>query len=280
MKKLLVLAALALAMSFTVGGCDQGASGGPAVDATDTTTQPGPDTIPGIDADEPDVVPGVDTEEPDVEPDVAPDVAPPQCVTDEDCAPLEDGDLCNGTLACQAGGCVVDPGTVVTCEESADPCLAALCDPASGLCNMAPSPDGSPCDDGDPCSDPDTCQAGACVGGADICTPECGDDACDEGETCEDCPEDCGQCCTPDCDGKECGDDECGGSCGSCPDNGVCGAEGACYPLLPGSCDGRCDEYQGIAGQCECDVGCFEAFDCCQDICDICAEEFSFICDD
>jgi len=24
-------------------------------------------------------------------------------------------------------------------------------------------------------------------------------------------------CCTPDCDGKECGDDGCGGSCGSCP---------------------------------------------------------------
>lgn len=28
--------------------------------------------------------------------------------------------------------------------------------------------------------------------------------------------------CTPDCTGKACGDDGCGGSCGSCPDNGTC----------------------------------------------------------
>ena len=33
--------------------------------------------------------------------------------------------------------------------------------------------------------------------------------------------------CNPDCDGKECGDDGCGGSCGACEGGGICG-DGAC----------------------------------------------------
>ena len=31
-----------------------------------------------------------------------------------------------------------------------------------------------------------------------------------------------GVCCTPDCTGKDCGDDECGGSCGTCTAPGTC----------------------------------------------------------
>ncbi|MFN8665510.1 MAG: hypothetical protein U0075_26755 [Thermomicrobiales bacterium] len=58
--------------------------------------------------------------------------------------------------------------------------------------------------------------------------------------------------CTPDCDGKQCGPDSCGGSCGSC-DGGVCletqqcgnGTlpDGAtCDPALPRACSsGFCD---------------------------------------
>lgn len=34
--------------------------------------------------------------------------------------------------------------------------------------------------------------------------------------------------CVPDCDDKECGDDGCGGVCGSCGDYGTCGTEGSC----------------------------------------------------
>jgi hypothetical protein len=64
------------------------------------------------------------------------------------------------------------------------------------------------------------------------CTPdctgkECGDDGC--GGSCGTCPgeESCvsGVCipgCTPDCTGKECGDDGCGGSCGTCSGGEVC----------------------------------------------------------
>ena len=35
--------------------------------------------------------------------------------------------------------------------------------------------------------------------------------------------------CVPDCDGKECGDDGCGGSCGTCDGGLVCHASGICY---------------------------------------------------
>ena len=40
-------------------------------------------------------------------------------------------------------------------------------------------------------------------------------------------------CCTPDCQGKECGDDGCGGSCGTCPADCTCGE--------PGVCEGACN---------------------------------------
>jgi len=36
--------------------------------------------------------------------------------------------------------------------------------------------------------------------------------------------------CEPDCDGKECGDDSCSGSCGECDDNEACD-EGQCVPV-------------------------------------------------
>jgi hypothetical protein len=55
--------------------------------------------------------------------------------------------------------------------------------------------------------------------------------------------------CTPTCAGKECGDDGCEGTCGTCPagescDNGVC--DGTCQPDCadkecgPDGCDGEC----------------------------------------
>jgi hypothetical protein len=68
------------------------------------------------------------------------------------------------------------------------------------------------------------------------CTPDCsgkncGDDGC--GGSCGSCTggETCvsGVCtgCTPDCSGKNCGDDGCGGSCGSCSGGQVCN-DGVC----------------------------------------------------
>ncbi len=73
--------------------------------------------------------------------------------------------------------------------------------------------------------------------------------------------------CTPDCDGKNCGDDGCGGSCGGCPDGqtcnaGLCAANGACGDVTTkGVCDGNTLKY--------CSGGEIKTFDC---------TEFSKVC--
>lgn len=82
------------------------------------------------------------------------------------------------------------------------------------------------------------CSAGtfACQSGV---LSECVDGAWVEKETCED-PLDCdpngGSCggCTPACDGKECGDDGCGNSCGKCGENTSC-ESGMCMDNESGS---------------------------------------------
>ncbi len=59
--------------------------------------------------------------------------------------------------------------------------------------------------------------------------------------------------CVPQCEGRDCGDDGCGGECGSCPDGescqaGVCG----CAP----QCSGKDCGADGCGGQCgTCDAG-------------------------
>jgi hypothetical protein len=81
-------------------------------------------------------------------------------------------------------------------------------------------------------------------GGTPACKPQCtgkvcGDDgcggscgACTSGETCDS----SGQCspgnttCTPDCNGKACGDDGCGGDCGTCPGGLTCDQNNQCTP--------------------------------------------------
>ncbi|MFC1611430.1 PKD domain-containing protein, partial [Myxococcota bacterium] len=63
--------------------------------------------------------------------------------------------------------------------------------------------------------------------------------------------------CTPDCAGKECGDDGCGGSCGSCVDPFLC-QSGTCEcPEGLEDCSGTCVDLQTNNDHCgECDNGC------------------------
>jgi hypothetical protein len=72
------------------------------------------------------------------------------------------------------------------------------------------------------------------------CTPicdgrECGTDHC--GGTCGSCADGTfcdvltGKCdCSPTCVDRECGDDGCGGSCGTCADGYTCDYENKCQP--------------------------------------------------
>lgn len=60
--------------------------------------------------------------------------------------------------------------------------------------------------------------------------------------------------CLPSCSGRRCGDDGCGGSCGSCLSPAVCSAAGTCV-CLP-DCDGKACGDDGCGGTCaECPDG-------------------------
>ncbi len=99
-----------------------------------------------------------------------------RCAGDDDCAPLDNGNACDGTLVCAARQCVLWPGSVVRCDPSDDTaCRRATCDPQTGACAVQDVPDGTPCDDGSPCTgapcsdagdcpEADRCVAGVCRG--------------------------------------------------------------------------------------------------------------------
>ncbi len=200
-----------------------------------------------------------------------------QCREDGDCAAFEDNNLCNGTLICIANNCIVSEPTVVKCEEPSSSCFVMVCDSATGLCSEIEAEAGVGCNDGDPCTVEDSCLAGVCSGvpmvcddgdactegdycdegqceaGAWVCAPKCGDGVCGEGESCESCPGDCGQC--PHCGDGQCQEWEtcsnCPGDCGSCPvvcGDGVCEGGESCSV-----CPGDCGECQPVCGDGVCD---------------------------
>ena len=94
------------------------------------------------------------------------------CKQDLDCAPFEDGNLCNGTLYCDkpAGKCLVNPATQKQCQGGGEgPCKPMQCQPATGECKALSQPDNTPCDsDGFACSF-EACKAGACKLIAEAC---------------------------------------------------------------------------------------------------------------
>lgn len=113
-----------------------------------------------------------------------------ECQVDADCAALEDGDLCNGTLICDDSNvpysCVIDPDTPVDCPAPGEgpnaPCLAASCDPESGDCSLVPTNQGWSCNDGNDCTVGESCDEGLCTGGQPANCADgnaCTDDACD-----------------------------------------------------------------------------------------------------
>lgn len=123
------------------------------------------------------------------------------------------------------------------------------------------------------CSDDSKCQSGYCSGGQ-CSIPTCVDGAtngseggvdcggecplCADGQTCRD-STDCvsaychsGICaCLPDCDGKSCGDDGCGGVCGNCLPGEVCDAANTCEQAqcIP-DCSGKTCGLDGCGSTC------------------------------
>jgi hypothetical protein len=139
------------------------------------------------------------------------------CTGQPDGTPCTDGNPCTRTDLCQAGVCVgQDPVTCPIAAPCKDPGVCQPSGPAAGTCTYADSAVGTTCSDGVGCTGPDACAAGVCVPGPSLCT---GNAICDTGS---------GMCvCTSNCTGRVCGDDGCGGSCGTCI-TGTCNAAGRC----------------------------------------------------
>jgi hypothetical protein len=108
------------------------------------------------------------------------------------------------------------------------------------------------------------------------CNPACftfGDCCADVCDACGlDFADECGGC-TPDCTGVSCGDDGCGGSCGTCESGFEC-VSGQCSGP---SCDGFCGVFDP-ARPCQCDAGCEDREDCCPDRCFFCGTDAASDC--
>ncbi len=96
------------------------------------------------------------------------------------------------------------------------------------------------------------------------CADKCCGDPCSTGT---DCPDNCGagqtcnttscvcEACQGDCTGKVCGDDGCGGSCGTCTGTDTCNASGQCIPCTA-DCTGKVCGDDGCGGSCgTCNAG-------------------------
>lgn len=179
-----------------------------------------------------------------------------ECTKNIDCAQLEDGNACNGTLVCNTSSlpykCVVNPATVVTCPSTKGTCSAGTCSPATGACTYTPQNNGQACNaDDNLCTGGDACNGGVCVPGAvidcndsnvctnDACSPAAGcthlavASACSDGNACTS-----GDACT----GGVCT----GGAAKNCNDNNPCTTD-SCNPAT-----GACVNTAGAAA---CDDG-------------------------
>jgi N-acetylneuraminic acid mutarotase len=181
-------------------------------------------------------------------------------------------DSCRSDCGCAGDEvCSADGRCVVACQPACDgrACGSNGCGGTCGVC-----PDDQICNANGACVViPANCGDGACNNGEDCatcpgdCGACCGDDACTagHGEDCTTCPADCGcpagdvcdpaardcvAACVPDCNGRQCGDDGCGGLCGRCAGGQLCDDTGACVNICQPNCVGRACGPDGCGGAC------------------------------
>lgn len=165
-------------------------------------------------------------------------------------------------LACVAGQCVDGCApTPVVCNTNS--CGDDGCGGTCGTC--AP---GAFCNNGQCAPLPGQSCAGNCKGKAPGgCSCEGG--CIQSGDCCFDFVAQC--TCEPQCDGKNCGPDGCGGSCGACLSGTAdpyCGANGQCGPTCAPQCTGlQCgdDGCGGTCGTCSAGSTCADSGQCVPD---------------
>lgn len=206
------------------------------------------------------------------------------CYNDDDRSPDNDCLLCDP---------FADPENWTPAPTGApcgDPTDNACTDPdtcdGSAICLPNHAPDGTSCADELFCNGAETCQSGECVDGPDPCPTgwvcnedldrcECNDPGdCDDSDECTDDKCDAGVCvhtripncpCRRDCASRECGDDGCRGSCGTCPDDTLfCTGAPVCVDGIcgfgPAPCGSEspvcCEQAETCVAQCCSDNGC------------------------
>ena len=140
------------------------------------------------------------------------------CTKDADCENKDDGDFCNGTLACDklSGKCVPNPASLVVCPTIHDTgCVRNFCYATSGVCKLTPRTHirvekiigGASkksvierafpyavvahvsCSDGDACTANDHCKGATCVAGSvNVCACKKDSDCIDDGDSCNGTP--------------------------------------------------------------------------------------------
>ena len=125
------------------------------------------------------------------------------------CGDCDDGLSCTADQ-CKGGGCFnsLAIGCLIggTCYQDGDNNPVNFCEDCDSVQNPYFF---SKVDDGEICGPNGKCLNGKCKCEFEECLGTC----CEVGDNCY-----FGTCCTPDCLGKQCGTDGCGGSCGTCDD--------------------------------------------------------------
>jgi hypothetical protein len=190
----------------------------------------------------------------------------PECSVDADCAEFQSDNLCLGSVHCLSGICLKKSNSVIDCWSiQVEPCEQALCNPATGECEVSTSFDGSPCEPLSKCESSGYCSLGQCLGtptdcdDGDLCTA----DMCDVTSGCLHVPATGSEC----DDGDECtADDACiNGACKGtlivdCDDGDPCTTD---------SCDlnsGQCT-YSFSSAACDDDDACTAGDHCEQGNC-------------
>jgi hypothetical protein len=176
------------------------------------------------------------------------DVGPDGCVCDSPCMALSCLDRECGPAHCPPG-CFGD--SAGPCASEKDCPAGTECEPAFGICVACAGGCGS-CPEGETCS-PEY----HCIPAPDPCEGKtCGPDG--SGGSCGECapPATCvaGLCvpadsCFDACLGKQCGVSPCGDSCGTCPPGSYCDESGYCM-----SCEWAC--WNRGCGKSECGTDC------------------------